>query len=117
MLYTAHSRTRTFPTAVDPVNDSFRINSEWLKANPTAATSDLSTVMTFMTPAGKPIMIYCRLNIQYNIKLPAASAIEQRASADRGVSSEGFITTVHPAARAAPVMKLIRKNAAEVKHD
>jgi hypothetical protein len=36
---------------------------------------------------------------------PASSAMAQRAKADRGVSSEGLITTVQPAASAAPTYK------------
>ena len=39
--------------------------------------------------------------------IPTSSAREARARADRGVSSDGLMTQVHPAARAAPTLRVI----------
>lgn len=81
------SRMSHFPTFVEPVNEIFRNNSLWHMAVPTSTTSWRPTVRQLITPGGTP----------------ASSAIAHKASADRGVSSDGLMTTVQPAARAGPI--------------
>lgn len=81
------SRISHFPTAVDPVKDTFFISGLWHIAIPTASVSSRATVMQLMTPAGTP----------------ASSAIAHSASADNGASSEGLIRTGQPAANAGPI--------------
>ena len=98
MFYVIHSFSLTFltvqelklisllPTAVEPVKESLRRRGDSQRAVPTASTSSLATVRQFITPGG----------------MPASSAIAHSASADSGASSDGLITTVHPAASAGP---------------
>ena len=69
------------------MKDSLRINFEFASAVPTSTTSSRDTVKQFMTPGG----------------IPASRAMAHRAREDKGVSSEGLMTTVHPAAKAAPI--------------
>lgn len=51
----------------------------------------VSVVTTLMTPSGTPACI----------------ANSQRAKAEKGVSAPGLMTTVQPAARAAPTLRVI----------
>ena len=39
--------------------------------------------------------------------MPTSSAKDAKARADKGVSSEGLMTQVHPAAKAAPTFRVI----------
>lgn len=70
------------PTSVDPVNESLRTRSSSKNASPIVAASP---VTMFTTPAG----------------MPASTASSPIAIADKGVSSAGLITTVHPHASTA----------------
>ena len=71
----------SFPTAVEPVKVTLSTAGCSTRARP--ATSPRPGT-TFSTPAGRPASL--------------ASSASQ--SVDSGVSSDGFITTVHPAASA-----------------
>mmetsp|Transcript_9611 Transcript_9611/g.13055 ORF Transcript_9611/g.13055 Transcript_9611/m.13055 type:complete len:222 (-) Transcript_9611:33-698(-) len=84
----AHCCRRSLPVAVDPVKLS--LATEGWEAS-TAPTSEALPVTTLKTPGG----------------MPALLASSPRASAERGVNSEGFTTREHPAARAAPALRVI----------
>lgn len=97
LLLTVYARTRLtldalsrishLPTLVEPVKDILRNKLEWHNLDPTLATLLRPTGITFKTPAGNP----------------ASRAIAHKARADSGVSSEGFMVIVHPAAIAGPI--------------
>ena len=78
----AQLRVRIFPTAVEPVNESFLTIGLLVKACPISL--ELVPTTTLMIPFG----------------IPACSASSAIARADNGVSAAGLITTGHPAARA-----------------
>ena len=75
---------KIFPTSVEPVNVSLRTLG--LEQNSFPISSELFEVKIDKTPFGRP----------------ALSAKTAMAKAERGVSSAGFATKVHPAARAGP---------------
>mmetsp|Transcript_5514 Transcript_5514/g.9227 ORF Transcript_5514/g.9227 Transcript_5514/m.9227 type:complete len:203 (+) Transcript_5514:937-1545(+) len=80
----AQSAASLFPTNVDPVKLSFRTASDSHRTLPTPGVFARDDVTTCSTPG---------IN-------PASSATLAIAMADNGVSSAGFTTIVHPAARA-----------------
>src|SRR5215813_1171904 len=84
----AHCAISTFPTSVDPVNDSLRTTGLEVSSPP---ISDAAPVTTLKTPLGTP----------------ARSASSANASAENGVCAAGFKTTVHPAAIAGPALRVI----------
>mmetsp|Transcript_4385 Transcript_4385/g.15565 ORF Transcript_4385/g.15565 Transcript_4385/m.15565 type:complete len:282 (+) Transcript_4385:1315-2160(+) len=69
------------PTAVDPVNAIFFTSGDLSMVRPMAGASPITTLST---PGG----------------MPARFASSASANAERGVSSDGFRTTVHPTAKA-----------------
>ena len=79
----------SFPTRVDPVKEILR-TSGWL-VSVWATGAGSFEVMTWKTPAGKP----------------ASSARHSSASADKGVSSDGFRMITHPAASAGAALRVI----------
>jgi hypothetical protein len=80
-------RISSLPTRVDPVKVILRTSSRAIQAPPIAAASPDTTLTT---PAGKPA------------SMPSCS----RAWADNGVSSDGLSTTVQPAAKAGPSLRV-----------
>src|SRR5690606_12430566 len=84
----AHCSISCLPTLVDPVNDSLRTMGLPVSSPPT--TSDLP-VTTLSTPAG----------------MPASAASSASASAEYGGAVAGLRTLVHPAASAAPALRVI----------
>jgi len=76
------------PTPVEPVNEIFRTRSSASQALTTAPELVVATTLT--TPAGTA----------------ASSRIFATASAVSGVSDAGLSTTVHPAARAGPILRV-----------
>ena len=76
------SRMSSFPTRVEPVNDIFLIVGCVQIVCPTASIFLFDAVTTFKTPAGTP----------------ACSASSAKASAEKGVSAAGLMTTEQPAA-------------------
>src|SRR5688500_3867372 len=84
----AHCAIRTLPTAVDPVNEILRTVGFEVSSAPISAADP---VITFRIPGGTP----------------ARSASTARASAENGVCDAGFATTVQPAARAGPTLRVI----------
>jgi hypothetical protein len=85
----AHWRIRVLPTSVDPVNENLRTSGLSVNSSPTLRESVV--VRTLNTPAGTP----------------ASSASTASASADRGVSEAGLMTTGQPAASAGPALRVI----------
>ena len=81
-IVSAQFRVRIFPTAVEPVNESFLTIGLLVKACPISL--ELVPTTTFIIPLG----------------IPACSASSAIASADNGVSAAGLITTGQPAASA-----------------
>jgi len=64
--------------------------------------------MTFKTLNGKSTKFRITLDVMGTpAGIPTSSASDARARADRGVSSEGLITQVQPAAKAAPTLRVI----------
>ena len=86
-IVSAEAAYRSFPTRVDPVNEILRTVLDAVIALPIASASPDTT---FRTPLG----------------MPARSPRCARASAVSGVSSLGFKTTVHPAARAGATLRV-----------
>ena len=84
----AHCSRRIFPTAVEPVKDSFRTMGFPVSSPPTAEDGPVTTLKT---PAG----------------IPARVASSPRASAESGVDEAGRATTVQPAASAGPALRVI----------
>src|SRR5919106_2662754 len=84
----AHCAMRSFPVAVDPVNDSFRTIGFDVSSAPISVADP---VITLNTPFGTP----------------ARSASSARASAENGVWDAGFRTTVQPAAIAGADLRVI----------
>ena len=76
------------PTSVEPVNDSFRTRGSSSIAATTGA--GLAVVTTLTTPSGTP----------------ASRSSAASASAVSGVSLAGLSTTVQPAARAGPILRV-----------
>src|SRR3954452_2088638 len=74
----------------EPVKDIF-FTSELVQISKPTSLTCLSVVTTLITPLGNP-------------DLTANSA---KAKAEYGVSAAGFITTVHPAANAALILRVI----------
>ncbi len=74
-----------------PVKEIPATSGLWQSLSPTAGALSREQVTTFMTPGG----------------IPASFASAARRSADNGVSSAGFITQVHPAAKAAATLRAI----------
>ena len=83
----AHWRISSLPTAVEPVKLSLRTTGLLVSSAPMGPESP---VMTLNTPGG----------------MPARSASTARARAEKGVSEAGRATIVHPAARAAPTLRV-----------
>lgn len=83
-------RISSLPTAVDPVNDSLRMVGWVAKTSPTAGVLAMA-VTTLTTPAGTP----------------ARWASSASARDVKGVSPGALHTTVHPAARAGPILRVI----------
>src|SRR5690349_19804554 len=81
---------RSLPTAVEPVKEIFLTVGEEVRAAPTAGVL-AEAVMTFTTPLGTP----------------ARWASSASARAVSGVSPGALQTTVHPAARAGPTLRVI----------
>src|SRR5262245_1032937 len=79
---------RSLPTSVDPVNEIFRTVGFDVSSPPISAADPVTTLKT---PAG----------------MPARSPRYARASAENGVCDAGFATTVQPAARAGPTLRVI----------
>ena len=88
MIRLAACASNNEPTRVEPVKLSFRIFPESSIASTAGPGGSATTTLT--TPSGAP----ARLKM---------SAI---ASAVSGVSWAGFNTTVHPAARAGPILRV-----------
>src|SRR6478752_454894 len=84
----AHCAISDLPTAVEPVNDSFRTVGFDVSSAPISAADPVTTLNT---PLGTP----------------ARSASSASASAENGVCDAGFNTTVQPAARAGPAFRVI----------
>ena len=84
----AHCAIKSEPTFVDPVNDSLRTVGLPVSSAPMPGGRPVTTLIT---PAG----------------MPARSARTPRASAVNGVRSEGFTTTVQPAASAGATLRVI----------
>jgi hypothetical protein len=80
--------SRTRPTSVEPVNDSFRTRGSASMADTTRPAVAVQTTLT--TPSGTP----------------ASRRIAATASAVSGVSLAGFRTTVHPAASAGAILRV-----------
>src|ERR1700761_6310781 len=85
-----HCLASSFPTLVLPVKLNFLTNLLLHSASPTSLTR-CSVVMTLMLPLGNP----------------ASRASTAWASELSGVSPAGFHTVVHPAANAAPTLRVI----------
>jgi hypothetical protein len=79
---------RVLPTAVDPVNDTFRSRAS-SRSGPTVRL-DEDVVTMLSTPGGSP----------------ASSMMRPSASMLSGVSPAGFMTIVHPAATAGPILRV-----------
>jgi hypothetical protein len=86
----AHCACSSLPTRVEPVKDSLRSAGCCVIAPPTVAAAPVTTLSA---PAGSP----------------ARSPSAAKASALSGVSSDGFATSVQPAASAAPALRAWRK--------
>ena len=84
----AHFSINIRPTRVDPVNESLRTVSLAVRASPIGSGRPVTTLRT---PAGKP----------------TRSASAARASAEKGVNSDGLITIVQPAASAGAHLRVI----------
>ena len=84
----AHWRIKSLPISVEPVKESLRTMGLAVSSPPIAAASPVTTLST---PLGKPAR-------------DASSAI---ASAESGVCSAGLATTVHPAASAGAILRVI----------
>src|SRR6201999_3191664 len=85
----ADSRARCLPTGVEPVKDSLRTRVSASQGLTTDAARSREAGTTLITPAG----------------MPALAARKASASADSGVSSAGFETTVQPEARAGAIFR------------
>ena len=85
----AASRASILPTGVDPVKVSFATRLSVVKTSPTGFGSLAVTKLT--TPSG----------------IPASSASFNISTAHKGVSSAGFITMVHPAAKDGAIFRVI----------
>ena len=80
----------SFPTPVDPVNDTFRTVGLDVRASPTSAVF-FRALTKFTTPFG----------------IPAREANSAMARDVKGVSPGDLQTTVHPAAMAGPIFRVI----------
>jgi len=87
----AHWRSRIRPTSVDPVNETFRTTGLVHISRPISGDLSPLPTTTLNTPGGKP----------------ACSASTTSASAESGVASAGFATTVQPAANAGATLRVI----------
>src|SRR6185503_11120896 len=76
------------PTAIDPVNETWRTSGALVKTSPMGAGSPQTRLTT---PGGKP----------------ASSKISNRSTADSGVCSAGLSTIVFPAATAGASLRVI----------
>ena len=76
------------PTSVEPVNESLRARPSLISGSITEPDDD--AVITFNTPPGNP----------------DSSRISASASIDSGVCCAGFMTIVHPAAIAGPILRV-----------
>lgn len=81
------SAARRLPTAVEPVKVNLATSGEPVRTAPIGAGAPVTTLKT---PAG----------------IPASVARAARATAVKGVSSEGLSTTVQPAARAGATLRV-----------
>ena len=88
LIESAAPRIRSDPTRVEPVKEILRTVSDSSKALPIPAGMPV-TMLT--TPAG----------------MPARSARTPSASAEKGVNSDGLMTTVQPAASAGATLRVI----------
>src|SRR5690625_1811799 len=87
-MFCAHWAMSFRPTAVEPVKLSFLTVGLAVKAAP---ISSGAPVITLLTPLG----------------MPACCAKYANANAVKGVASAGLMTIVHPAANAAPALRVI----------
>ena len=85
MVPEATSDTRR-PALVDPVNDTMSTSGCAARASPKTGPRPLTRLKT---PAGRPT--------------DSSTSAKAKAKADSGATSEGFRTTVQPAARAAAI--------------
>jgi len=81
---------KSLPTPVEPVNETFFTIGEEVSASPTSGVLWRED-MKFTTPLG----------------MPARWASSARAKDVKGVSPGDFATTVQPAARAGPILRVI----------
>jgi len=88
LIVGAHCAINNVPTLVEPLKDSLRTVVLWMSAAPISVGMPVTTLIT---PAG----------------MPACTANDASASAVKGVSSEGLITTAHPAASAGAILQVI----------
>ena len=86
--WSAHCASSTFPTWVEPVNDSFRALPDLISGSITPAASVVVTRLT--APSGTP----------------ASRRMSTSASIDSGVWGAGFTTLVQPAASAGPSLRV-----------
>ena len=84
----AHCASSSLPTSVDPVKDSLRTIGLPVSSPPVSRDGP---VMTLNTPGG----------------ILARVASSPRASAEKGVAEAGRATTVQPAAKAGPALRVI----------
>ena len=82
-------RASALPTAVEPVNVSFRTRKSCIHASATSLARCRDAGTMLITPAG----------------MPASSASLAIASAESGVSSAGLATIVQPAASAGAILR------------
>src|SRR6185437_1125432 len=88
LIEPAHCAIKILPTSVEPVNESFRTARFEVSSAPISFSGPVTTLRTpFGTPARAP---------------NSASA-----SAEKGVCAAGLTTTVHPAANAGPIFRVI----------
>src|SRR5688572_30536512 len=88
LIVPAHCDISSLPTAVEPVKLSLRTSGLLVNSPPIGFGSPVTTETI---PAGSP----------------ARSASTHNASAEYGVSSDGLITIVQPAASAGPTLRVI----------
>ena len=87
----AHHVARVTPTAVEPVKLTLRTRGCLQSCSPAPAAPPRGTGRTERSPSGTP----------------ARTPSSAKARADRGVSSAGFTTAEHPAAKQGPTLRVI----------
>ena len=86
--WSAACLSSTWPTCVEPVNDSLRRRGSPMIGAENAPESEVG--ITESTPSGRP----------------ASASRRPRASIDSGVSAAGLTIAVHPAANAGPSLRV-----------